>query len=107
MSTKQIAEALGYDPNYIRRLRRKLGVGTPDARYEPHSSDVWDKALFLLKDGASYRDVAETTGIPRATLSRNLPGYGWTSEQGGAHGYALVNADDELREALIRKKPVR
>lgn len=47
------------------------------------------RALALLKDGASYTDVAETLGVSRKMVARRLPGYGWTHRQGGAYGRML------------------
>lgn len=39
---------------------------------------------MLLEDGASYRETALTTGIPKSTLIDNLPGYGWTAQESGS-----------------------
>ena len=59
-------------------------TGRPTGRPKVHNytDKDWEFAKSLLEDGASYREVAYTTGIPRKTLSDNLPGYGWTSREG-------------------------
>ena len=59
-------------------------TGRPTGRPKTHNyTDAdWKFAKSLLEDGASYREVAYTTGIPRTTLTDNLPGYGWTARDG-------------------------
>jgi len=42
-----------------------------------------DRAEAMLRDGASQREVAATTGISRVTLRRYFPGMGWTFKEGG------------------------
>lgn len=59
-------------------------TGRPTGRPKTHNytDKDWEFAKTLLEDGASYREVSYTTGIPRTTLTDNLPGYGWTPKQG-------------------------
>lgn len=60
------------------------------------------KALELLKDGASYRDVAETFSIPRTTLRERLPGYGFDIEDTARLATALPRLPEKLRWKLVR-----
>lgn len=57
-------------------------TGRPTGRPSKHTQQDWDRAKALLEDGASYRETAVTTGIPKSTLIDNLPGYGWTAQEG-------------------------
>lgn len=57
-------------------------TGRPTGRPGRTPKEVLDKALLMLQDGASYREVAYTFDIPRSTLRGKFPGYGWTEQQG-------------------------
>lgn len=57
-------------------------TGRPTGRPGRTTQEQWDQAKILLEDGASYREVSDTLGIPRTTLRENLPGYGWTAQEG-------------------------
>jgi len=59
-------------------------TGRPTGRPSKNTSEQWKHALRLLEDGASYRETALTTGIPKSTLIDNLPGYGWTPSESGS-----------------------
>lgn len=62
-------------------------TGRPTGRPKAHkyTDKDWELAKRLLEDGASYREVAYTTGIPKSTLRDNLPGMSqWTPAQGRA-----------------------
>lgn len=61
-----------------RRVARGAKIGRP-----PQREYDWAKAKEFLDDGASYREVAHTLGIPRRTLMDNVPGRGWTAQEGG------------------------
>jgi len=74
-------------------LRQMPGLGVkPKPKSQPvkvpkatgHTKEQWHRAEALLKDGASYRETALTTGIPRTTLRERLPGYGWTPSESGS-----------------------
>lgn len=59
-------------------------TGRPTGRPKRHNytdADI-ELAKRLLEDGASYREVAYTTGIPRTTLQDKFPGMGWTYAEG-------------------------
>lgn len=58
-------------------------TGRPTGRPSKHTEQDFLRAEELLKDGASYRETALTTGIPKSTLIDNLPGYGWTAQESG------------------------
>ncbi|QCG77801.1 helix-turn-helix DNA binding domain protein [Gordonia phage Reyja] len=47
------------------------------------TADQTTTARTLLEDGASYREVARTLGVPRHRVMRALPGYGWTYRDAG------------------------
>lgn len=57
-------------------------TGRPTGRPSNHTPEQWKLAEQLLDDGASYRETAYTTGIPRTTISDRFPGRGWTAKQG-------------------------
>jgi hypothetical protein len=67
---------------HYRRWRRAKTRTRPNHR-PPQREYEWDKAVAFLLDGASYREVEHTLKIPRSTLRDNLPGMGWTSQEGG------------------------
>lgn len=71
---------------------RKTGKPTgrpPKAEYD------WNKAVFFLNDGASYREVAYTLGIPRTSLREMLPGMGWTYAEGGRFIQYITNTPEK------------
>ncbi|QXO13149.1 helix-turn-helix DNA binding domain protein [Gordonia phage Jojo24] len=47
------------------------------------TADQTSTARTLLEDGASYREVARTLGVPRHRVMRALPGYGWSYRDAG------------------------
>jgi DNA invertase Pin-like site-specific DNA recombinase len=59
-------------------------TGRPTGRPNKHTTEQWNRARVLLEDGASYRETALTTGIPKSTLIDNLPGYGWSAREAGS-----------------------
>lgn len=69
-------------------------TGRPTGRPNKHTTEQWNKAKSLLEDGASYRETALTTGIPKSTLIDNLPGYGWSAREAGSF------------RAVLNKSPV-
>lgn len=71
-------------------------------RLEPSRAFDRKRALALLEDGASYTEVAETLGVCRKTVSKRLPGYGWTHRQGGAYGRMLR----DLKPATVSRNPI-
>lgn len=59
-------------------------TGRPTGRPSKHTPEDWARAEALLDDGASYRETALTTGIPKSTLIDNLPGRGWSAQESGS-----------------------
>jgi hypothetical protein len=58
-------------------------MASRDERGRFSSDGAWyDRALGLLRDGASYTEVARTVGVDRKQVSKKFPGYGWTKQQG-------------------------
>lgn len=55
-------------------------------------------AKQLLEDGASYRETALSTGIPKSTLIDNLPGYGWTAREGRMFARELARHSEVSKE---------
>ena len=56
---------------------------TRDDRGRFATDGAWyDRALELLRDGASYTEVARTVNVDRKQISKKFPGYGWTKQQG-------------------------
>lgn len=62
-------------------------------------TELLERAKLLLEDGASYHEVSRTTGIPRTTLTDNLPGYGWTLSEAGKFGQKLLKTGGRVRES--------
>lgn len=64
------------------------------------------KSLAMLKEGASYTDVAETFGWSRNYLADKFPGYGWTASEGGQLGMAIRHStgfEDMTRPLRVNK----
>lgn len=91
-TAKQIADRVGTsERNVFRRLK---AMNITDA-LTPGRPKEWGKrelefARYLLDDGASYREVAESTGISRDTLHRRFPRKGLTHSEGGKLGVAKL-----------------
>lgn len=55
-------------------------------------------AKRLLEDGASYTEVGKTIRYARTSLSKKLPGYGWTKQEGGAYGGMVRHMNERMRK---------
>lgn len=66
------------------------------ARYPRLTDAQIARARSLLEDGASYAETARTTGHDADTLSRRLPGYGWTQREGGLFSSQIRRFADTL-----------
>lgn len=84
-----------YTAEYYRKNKVELSRKARARYYEKHKHDV--KALSkpveeiliankLLRDGASYAEVARTVGWDIHTVARHFPGRGWTRQQVGSYG---------------------
>lgn len=80
LTCRQIADRIGATKRTVSRIRGRLGIGI-GAPGEPYPREVKDRALVMLKDGASYKETSRTLGIPEARLRRWYPGMGWTPKQ--------------------------
>ena len=70
-------------------------TGRPVGRPAKHTAKQYAEALRLLEDGASYREVSYSTGIPRTTLREKYPGMGWTKLE-GKQFMGWVGSNDKL-----------
>lgn len=89
--SRRKAQAIAKD----RRLHGFIKAGAKP-QWEP---ELLERAKILLEDGASYHEVSRTTGIPRTTLTDNLPGYGWTLSEAGKFGQMLLKTGGRVRES--------
>ena len=53
------------------------------SRNAPPAPERLNQAAELLREGASQREVARTTGLARETIRKHFPGQGWTFIEGG------------------------
>ena len=67
--------------------------GNPAHRPAKAPESAFADALQWLQEGLSYREVAETTGIPKTTLRERFPGYGWTYAEGGSLGKFVIRPE--------------
>ncbi|SIB67633.1 helix-turn-helix domain-containing protein [Mycobacteroides abscessus] len=84
---QEIAVELGVSDRTV--LRDRKAAGLPITPAVPMSVSERTRALELLNDGASYREVARTIGRGTTTLKRAFPGYGWTQAQRFEYRMAL------------------
>ena len=63
----------------------------------PHPTEIRERALALLQDGASYTEVGRTLGVKHSTVSGWWPGYGWTQRQGGSYGGMVKAMNEKMR----------
>lgn len=93
--------------SYCSRPRKRRGYcdahgrQTELKRIQPRKSPTpWTeerhlRALQMLQDGASYREVATTLGTDHRTVARRLPGYGWDRTEMGEY-IALRTLENKL-----------
>lgn len=102
---EEIADRLGISTRSVQRHSRKYRTVTGQTRRNTNgwSEDDLDYAKELLEDGASYRDVAETTGISKTTLRTRFPGLGFSFEDTARLATTLPKLPEDLRWSLTRK----
>ncbi|MEV7768308.1 helix-turn-helix domain-containing protein [Microbacterium sp. NPDC086615] len=98
MSASEIATRLGVTPRTVGRWRAELGI-VLRPRNRPITEDEKARALAMLQDGASYKEVGRTIGRCRRHLAHVLPGYGWTQEEKGRFG-ALIAKSNRTEKAM-------
>lgn len=96
LSFRHISNLLGPDPRTLRAWLNEPVAHSPNLRVHPQG--LYDAALELLQDGASYTEVRRTTGISVTTLRRTFPGYGMTASDGArlAALHVRLHQDDLL-----------
>lgn len=82
-SAERIAEKLGITPRTVARVRVRSGVALPKPPLM--TGDELEMARALLEDGWSYNETGRRLGRHAHTLSRHLPGYGWSHEDSGRY----------------------
>ena len=80
LTAPQIADRLGISDRTVVRVRRARGISQRTARYT--DAEV-AQIVALLERGASYREVARTTGHAPDHIARRWPGYGWRPDDCG------------------------
>lgn len=82
---KEIAEKLGVSLWAVGAARAAAGL----TRKKPVvTQETLDRAHAMLKDGASYAEVARSLPISAHVARRRFPGYSWTREQ--RHEYISI-----------------
>lgn len=71
------------DPHYRQMRRAERSSGKPTGRPAKWSAKDLEYARMLLEDGASYREAARSSGVPKTTLIEKVPDMGWSLEEGG------------------------
>ncbi|WP_157831597.1 hypothetical protein [Microbacterium hominis] len=92
----EIAAQVDAKPGAIRKLLLKEGLISPGVSRAPISPERLAMAKAHLDDGASYREVARTTGIGIKTLIRHFPDMGADRDNRALLGW--INGRPELRE---------
>lgn len=106
-SSKQIAQELNCSNDYVLRIRKRYQIQANTGRPITYDPEQLKYAELLLEDGCSYRDVAETTRIPRTTLREKFPGKGFSPEDTKGFGLAIVKTPSYIRNAITRKNTLR
>jgi len=90
----QIAGALGVTDRTVARDRVAMSLSkiAPAAMTQAQI----DQARALLADGCSYAETGRTVGINGLTVSRHIPGYGWSATESGTWG-AFIRRSGGLR----------
>lgn len=83
LSVAQIAQRIGTSQRTVIRERRRAGVA--HQAYASFTFEEAMRALTMLEDGASYKEVAKTLGRDRSTIRRWVPGFSWSQEQRREH----------------------
>ena len=77
----RIARETGVSPATVSRYRAHLGSRRPPRKGRAvYGPEVRERALYHLRDGASYADVSRTTGVSVSVLQRWWPGFAWTRQ---------------------------
>lgn len=71
---------LGISDRTVLRYRKMLGMPIAPSAV-PYPQEVRDKALEMLKEGMSGREVAKTLGLSETRIGRWFPEYMWTTQQ--------------------------
>lgn len=103
LNDREIARELGSSADYIARLRKQKGM---TRNYRPAlSPGEKARAETLLSDGASIRDVAETLGRHKETISAAFPGRGWTRTMIGSHAVLMIRKGHILKLDKRKNNP--
>lgn len=76
--------------HYRQARRRAKNPEGKRGRPPRWTQDDLDFAEALLEDGASYRETARSTPVPRTTLRDKFPDMGWTENEGGAFALGFM-----------------
>ncbi len=104
LTNPEVADRLQCSEDYVQRVRKKFGRVNPQGRPRAWDAVHLEVAEELLDDGASYRDVSETTGIPKTTLRGIFPGQGFTKEDTARLAAPLAKLSESFRWSLVRKR---
>lgn len=99
--TRDIAERLGVSERTVVRHMTANGLTRPlPGPLDP--SPAWlPEADALLSEGMSFREVGATLDVPEHHVGIYFPGRGWTPQQVGSHGLAVMKANRKLRAAGV------
>lgn len=103
-TSKEIAAECNITERTVTRIRSRFRSNVERNRPRSWSDEDYEFAKELLDDGASYREVAESTGIPRTTLREIFPGQGFTKEDTARLATLLPRLPEELRWSLTRNR---
>lgn len=79
--------------HYRQARRRAANPEGRTGRPPKWSPEDLESAHALLEDGASYRETARSTPVPRTTLREKFPDMGWTSQESGQFGMFIIRGE--------------
>jgi hypothetical protein len=103
--TKVIAAEVGLSTRSVCRALVRTGVRDLKA-LKTRRTDVDERVIAMLEDGASYADTAETFGFDVGWLREHVPGYGWNGHIAGTIARALKDPRVRQLHAEIRRIPL-
>lgn len=107
-SATEIAAEMRVDPRTVTRWRRKaeLTRKTSPLAGQPASRERLSRALVLLEDGASYKEVCRTLHMNPRTVRQHFPGYGWSKLESSQLAAVVRRHNHVFQPSTTRPAPL-